>query len=94
MFLYQQDIHGINVNRYGDFSNFLLGYFDGLSANPIFSERFLNREFSDWLSSKYGQNSMVWCGYVFHLLADKDEELALQLVVENLELWLSEIDDW
>lgn len=94
-FVYLKDsLHKKYSHDYDSVCNFITGYFWAFENPGELHGRSLNLEFCHWLSHKYGQNSMVWSGYIYHLLADKDDDLAFKLVFKNLKMWLAEQEDF
>ena len=78
-----------NENKYGSISDFLNGYVFGLS---VFDETYVNFnvEFSLWLNKSKNPSSLYWTSYIFHILADGDDELACKLIFEKMIEFIGE----
>lgn len=69
--------------------NLLFGYLLGVETVTGIS---FNQKLNLWLNERYkSQSSLVWTQHILHLLAKDNQEIAYQLLFDNLKLFLEEM---
>ena len=73
---------------YSSVTDFLFGYFLGAEQTTKMN---LNGRFTDWISAKgTTKTALIWSGYILYVMADKDEELALEILFKELKEFLND----
>lgn len=67
-------------------SNYLFGFFEGIQfCNGID----INGQFTDYLNKKAVKTSLIWWGYIWHILAKEDDQIASKILFEELKGFLN-----
>ena len=77
-------------NSYNSLSSFLIGY---MCATNNYSSNDMNisYEFRNWLEKKEGAHSSLhWSFYILNKIANKNEEMACQILIELLDEFCQE----
>ncbi|WP_281231770.1 hypothetical protein [Flavobacterium gelatinilyticum] len=72
---------------YFKLSSYLFGY---LTCLDNVYETSINNVFSEWLNNKGQRTSVFWTEYILKMSADNNEELAYELLIKEIKLFLKD----
>jgi hypothetical protein len=80
----------VEPNNFESLKHFLEGY---ICAIEDVSEFQYNLYYSEWINSNGKKTSLFWSDYVFHILANKEKELAYKLLIEKTKEFIVSLEN-